>query len=136
MHYSVIYDGQCNLCITLVRALEQLDRGYQFRYLPMQDQAGLAQWQITPTDCEAGMILISEQSPQKRWQGSDAAEEIARLLPAGASAVAAYRMVPGLKGLGDLVYGQVRDHRYAWFGGRQETYQSCYPCQTDTNCAL
>jgi predicted DCC family thiol-disulfide oxidoreductase YuxK len=147
MNYTVIYDGRCNLCVTLVRALEQLDHGQQFRYVPMQDAVTLAQWRMTPADCEAGMILMADADPdslaspstsqtQQRWQGSDAAEEIARLLPAGAAVIAAYRWVPGLKELGDQVYAQVRDNRYAWFGGRTETYQSGYPCRPGSNCIV
>lgn len=130
MLYTIIYDGRCNLCVSLVQALERLEQGQLFRYVPMQDQATLSQWQITPADCEAGMILLSGDDPAQRWQGSDAAEEIARLLPAGAWVIGAYRQVPGLKWLGDQVYGQVRDNRYAWFGGREQTYVSCHACRT------
>jgi predicted DCC family thiol-disulfide oxidoreductase YuxK len=125
--YVVIYDGCCNLCSTLVQALEQLERGSLFSYVPMQDSQTLAQWNITPEDCEMGMILLNADHPSQRWQGSEAAEEIARLLPAGAIAIQAYRAIPGLKGLGDRTYTQVRDNRYAWFGRRSQTYQSKYP---------
>ncbi|PLZ35449.1 thiol-disulfide oxidoreductase, partial [Fischerella thermalis WC542] len=31
MNYYVIYDGNCNLCVTLVQLLENLDQGNQFR---------------------------------------------------------------------------------------------------------
>lgn len=125
--YVVIYDGCCNLCSTLVQALEQFERGSLFCYVPMQNLETLNQWQITAQDCEMGMILLNRDRPQQRWQGSDAAEEIARLLPAGAAVIQAYRAIPGLKGLGDRTYTQVRDHRYTWFGRRSHIYQSQYP---------
>jgi predicted DCC family thiol-disulfide oxidoreductase YuxK len=132
MHY-VIYDGNCNLCATLVQALEQLDQGQRFQYVPMQDEATLQQLQISPQDCEQGMILLDAEAPQRRWQGSNAAEEIGRLLPLGALFVAAYRALPGVKWSGDRVYAQIRDHRYALFGKRHQLYQSQYPiCQSDT----
>lgn len=127
MAYSVIYDGRCNLCSNLIQLLEQLDQGQRFHYVPMQDQQALAQWQITSEDCEQGMILVDEEIPSRRWQGSDAAEEIARLLPTGEIFVQAYRAMPGLKWLGDRTYEQVRDNRYAWFGSRSQTYESNYP---------
>ncbi len=127
MKYVVIYDGRCNLCSSLVQGLAQFDRGTQFNYLPMQDEATLAQWNITAADCEMGMILIQADLPNRRWQGSDAAEEIARLLPLGRPLIEAYRALPELKELGDRIYAQVRDHRYDWFGRRDETYQSQYP---------
>jgi len=129
--YAVIYDGNCNLCVTLVRFLEQLDRGDQFRYVPMQDDATLKQWHITSTDCEAGMILLNLEQPEQRWQGSDAAEEIGRLLPMGAAFVQAYRSLPGAKSAGDGFYRFIRDQRYNLFGQRDAVYESEYQCESD-----
>lgn len=131
MRYHVIYDGNCNLCSNLVQILETLDRGEQFDYTPMQDEAAIRKFEITPQDCEMGMILIDAQSPKRRWQGSNAAEEIGRLLPAGELFVQAYRAIPGVKWLGDRAYEQIRDNRYEWFGKRDTTYQASYPigCQ-------
>lgn len=131
--YHVIYDGNCNLCVTLVSLLEGLDQGQRFRYAPMQDEAALAQYGITAEDCEKGMILIDAEQPTHRWQGSDAAEEIGRILPLGAIFVNAYRALPGIKQAGDQVYGYVRDNRYQLFGKRDRTYTPQYPlCDTDT----
>ncbi len=129
--YTVIYDGQCNLCSNLVQVLEQLDRGDRFQYLSMQDEKGLAQFGVTSQDCEMGMILIDNQL-DRRWQGSDAAEEIGRLLPVGNLFVTAYRSLPGVKWIGDRVYEQVRDNRYALFGRRSNTYESAYPACDDS----
>ena len=131
MTYHVIYDGNCNLCVTLVQLLEILDQGQRFQYIPMQDQQGLNPFEITPEKCNLGMILIDGNDPQRRWQGSDAAEEIGKLLPGGEIFVLAYRSLPGLKWLGDRIYEQIRDHRYTLFGQRSATYQSNYPscCQ-------
>jgi predicted DCC family thiol-disulfide oxidoreductase YuxK len=132
MTYYVIYDGNCNLCVSLVRVLESLDKGQMFQYAPMQDGDTLNRFGITPQDCEMGMILIDADTPQTRWQGSDAAEEIGRLLPAGDLFVVAYRALPGVKWAGDRAYEQIRDNRYTLFGKRDSTYQSAYPvgCKT------
>jgi predicted DCC family thiol-disulfide oxidoreductase YuxK len=134
LKYVVIYDGRCNLCSSLVQGLGRFDQGALFQYIPMQDEAALAQWHVTAADCEMGMILIQADQPERRWQGSDAAEEITRLLPAGRLLVEAYRALPGLKGMGDRIYEQVRDHRYEWFGRREKTYQSSYPEASCTAC--
>lgn len=132
MTYTVIYDGNCNLCTTLVQVLERFDQGDRFRYIPMQDQK-IQDYGITAQDCEQGMILINDTLPEQRWQGSGAAEEIGRLLPMGEVFVNLYRGLPGPKWLGDQIYEQVRDNRYAWFGKRSQTYQPTYPaCKTDT----
>ncbi|MBD2663797.1 hypothetical protein B6N60_01308 [Richelia sinica FACHB-800] len=132
MNYYVIYDGLCNLCVTLVQLLETLDQGKLFRYIPMQDEQTLSTWGITAQDCEQGMILIDGNSPTQRWQGSNAAEEIGRLLPLGNIFVEAYRSLPGMKWMGDRFYAQIRDHRYTLFGKRDDTYRSLY-C-LDGNC--
>lgn len=135
MLYHVIYDGNCNLCSNLVQLLENLDRGERFSYIPMQDEAKLAQLNITPEDCLMGMILIDVNQPQRRWQGSDAAEEIGNILPGGELFVKAYRGMPGLKWAGDRIYEQVRDNRYQLFGKRDQTYESNYPsCFGNNQC--
>lgn len=126
MTYYVVYDGNCNLCVSLVQLLETLDKGQLFRYAPMQDEVTLKRWGITPQDCELGMILIDADSQQRRWQGSAAAEEIGRLLPLGDVFVSAYRSIPGLKWVGDRTYEQLRDNRYSWFGKRSSTYNTAY----------
>jgi predicted DCC family thiol-disulfide oxidoreductase YuxK len=123
MKYQVVYDSKCNLCSNFAQLLKEFDREQTFSYIPMQDQAALADYGIAPKDCEAGMILIEIMHPSRRWQGSDAATEIARLLPWGAAFIAAYRAIPGMKWLGDRTYEQIRDHRYQWFGERQHPDQ-------------
>jgi predicted DCC family thiol-disulfide oxidoreductase YuxK len=136
MSYNVIYDGNCNLCVTLVQLLENIDRGELFEYIPMQDLEGLNRFGITAEDCEMGMILIDAKVPEKRWQGSDAAEEIGRILPGGEVFVAAYRAMPGMKWMGDRAYEQIRDNRYTLFGKRSDTYKSVYAvgCRSNANC--
>lgn len=131
MSYHVIYDGNCNLCVSLVQVLEKLDKGVLFDYVPMQDLDTLKSFNITSQDCEMGMILIDAANPAQRWQGSDAAEEIGRLLPLGNSFVTVYRAMPGMKWIGDRAYVQIRDRRYTLFGKRSSTYHSTFPigCQ-------
>lgn len=131
MNYTVIYDGNCNLCVTFVQLLENLDRGERFQYISMQDQVALQPYGVTAEDCEMGMILIDPDRVE-RWQGSDAAEEIGRLFPFGKVVVETYRSLPGVKWGGDRVYEQVRDNRYLLFGKRNTPYQSMYPaCASD-----
>ena len=127
MSYAVIYDGNCNLCASFVSPLEKFDRGHQFCYIPMQDVQTLQIFNVTPDDCEMGMILIDRQVPTQRWQGSEAAEEITRLLPMGKALISAYRAIAPLKSLGDSTYIQIRDNRYKLFGKRDRIYHTAYP---------
>jgi|GEM_PF-4728128 len=66
--YYVIYDGNCNLCVTLVKLLETLDQGKIFHYIPMQDEQAIAQWEITPQGCELGVILIDAKVGKEATQ--------------------------------------------------------------------
>lgn len=134
-NFLVIYDGNCNLCSGLVQGLEQIDGGTRFCFAPMQDEVTLRTFSVTPTDCEAGMWLIRLSQPTCRWQGSAAAEEIGRLLGWSAPLIDLYRHLPGVKALGDRTYEQVRDHRYAWFGRRSQTYWSCFPLESSVDWA-
>lgn len=132
MKYYIIYDGNCNLCVTFTQLLEKFDDGKIFNYVAMQEEAILKQFGITEQDCEMGMILIDGQNLANRWQGSEAAEEIINLLPMGQAFIWAYRALPGMKLMGDRSYEQIRDNRYDWFGKRKSTYHSAYPvgCRT------
>jgi predicted DCC family thiol-disulfide oxidoreductase YuxK len=98
----------------------------------MQNTDILKEYEITSEDCEMGMILINQKSPNQRWQGSEAAEEIVNLLPMGKAFIAAYRALPGMKLLGDRTYEQIRDNRYQWFGKCKETYHSPFGCHQDS----
>ncbi len=118
MSYHVIYDDQCNFCVTAVDILKKLDNESRFDYLPMSDKVVLEQFNVTLASCAEGMYLIDAQNPTRRWQGSDAIEEITRLLPTGDFLINLYHAIPGAKWLGDQVYEQIRDHRYEWFGKR------------------
>lgn len=141
--YAVIYDGNCNLCVTLVKFLEKIENSGRFGYVPMQDEAALKRLGVGAEDCEMGMLLIeltaAGEVSDRRWQGSDAAEEIGRLLPMGAAFVQAYRSMPGAKVAGDRTYSFVRDNRYQLFGKRDQTYRSQQPIKwpncDQNNCA-
>jgi len=132
--YNVIYDGDCNLCVTFTKLLESFDKGKLFNYIPMQNTESLRQLNITPQDCELGMILVDDSDIEERWQGSEAAERIVELLPNGSLLINAYRAMPGLKWLGDKSYLQIRDNRYQWFGKTDNTYHSIFSCQNNSNC--
>ncbi|MBR8830529.1 MAG: hypothetical protein N5P05_003944 [Chroococcopsis gigantea SAG 12.99] len=119
MTYYVIYDSCCNLCAGFTNLLKTFDRDKLFQYIPMQDERTLSQFNVTPANCEMGMMLIDGSNPDKRWQGSEAGEEIIRLLPLGSAFILAYRALPGAKWLGDRTYEQIRDNRYQWFGVRE-----------------
>ena len=88
MTYYVIYDGNCNLCVTFTQILAQFDQGQWFNYARMQDTETLSHFGITAQDCEKGVDLLHSQDWGQRWQGSAAIEEIVNLLPLGEAVIA------------------------------------------------
>ena len=129
--YYVIYDGNCNLCVSLVKLLEKLDEGETFNYAAMQEAEVLYSLGITEEDCQKGMILLSPRTPREKWQGSDAVEEIAKILPTGETFIKFYRLLPGFKNMGDGLYRYIRDNRYSLFGKTGATYFSDFPISCD-----
>ena len=127
MVYYVIYDSNCNLCVTFTDLLVQFDQGQHFRYIPMKDEVTLTHLGIAPETCEQGVILMAENDWSQFWQGTAAIEEIINILPWGEAFIQAYRLLPGAKWLGDQTYEQVRDHRYQWFGCRRTPHQTPFP---------
>ncbi len=125
--YVIIYDGLCHLCCAGVQAVAALDRGHLFTYIPMQDEAALAAWDLTPLTCAEGMLLLEQNHPYRRWQGSAAVEQLVSLVPGLAPWVEGYRHLTALKSLGDACYAQIRDHRYDWFGRRETVYRVTHP---------
>ena len=138
MKYFVVYDGNCNLCVSFTKLLEKFDQGKLFNYIPMQEKNNLQELNITPEDCELGMIVINQENITERWQGHNAVEKIIELLPNSKLFMKAYNAIPGLKRLGEKTYLQVRDNRYKWFGNRQQTYYSSYPfgCGKNSSCSI
>lgn len=127
MTYYVVYDGDCNLCVTFTQLLAQFDQGQQFNYVRMQDRDTLRKFGITPEDCEWGVILLDSQDWGQRWQGTQAIEKVVSLLPLGDAFLGAYQAIPGLRWVGDRTYEQIRDHRYDWFGRRTADHHTPYP---------
>lgn len=138
MKYFVIYDGNCNLCVSFTQLLEKFDQGKLFNYIPMQETNTLQQLNITPEDCKLGMIVINQHNLTERWQGNNAVEKIIELLPNSKLFMTAYNAIPGLKWLGEKTYLQIRDHRYQWFGNRKKTYYSSYNigCGKNSSCSI
>lgn len=132
MTATVIYDGNCNLCITFVKLLERLDRGQMFAFVPMQESETLTFLQITVKEMDHGVILLKGK---EKFQGTAAIQAIGEILPGGRVLVDLYTQLPGAKSVGDQGYSWVKDNRYQLFG-QCPTYRSDYPfCPPAKGCS-
>lgn len=119
----VIYDGNCNLCTTFVKLMEQVEGGKLFRYVPLQREEALRSLGIDPLEMAQGVVLLEGEG---KYQGMAAIERISQLLPGFSFLVELYHQIPGVKALVTSGYAWVRDHRYQLFG-QCPTYESQYP---------
>jgi predicted DCC family thiol-disulfide oxidoreductase YuxK len=115
-HPLVLFDGVCNLCNGTVDFILKRDRKKQFRFVALQSEAGekIREKYRFPEEIDS-VILIHKE---KVFYESDAALEIARLLPAPWKWAAILKIVPVR--WRNAVYRWIARNRYRWLGKRKE----------------
>ena len=113
----VLFDGVCNLCTGLVQFIIPRDPGQRFRFAPLQSPVGtqLLEQCGLPTDQLETFVLVEGG---ECYTKSSAALRIARHLGGPYAWLYPLRWIP--RPLRDAVYEFVADHRYGWFGRREE----------------
>jgi predicted DCC family thiol-disulfide oxidoreductase YuxK len=110
-----LFDGVCNLCNGAVDFILKVDRKKQFRFVALQSEAGEKIFEVHSVPPETDAIVLFLEN--KAFTGSDAAIEIARLLPFPWKLAVAFKVVP--KKTRDKVYRWIAKNRYRWFGERE-----------------
>lgn len=112
----VLFDGVCNLCNGTVDFILKRDPKKQFMFVALQSETGqIIRKKISIPDEIDSVVLIYEE---KVFYESDAALEIARLLPIPWKWAVIFRIVP--VGWRNAVYRWIARNRYRWFGKKQE----------------
>jgi predicted DCC family thiol-disulfide oxidoreductase YuxK len=81
--YTVVYDGFCNVCKKLVRALLKWDRHGKLEILPSQTPGLSARYPWIPATAYVESIQFIENRTGHTWQGASALEHIIDVLPRG-----------------------------------------------------
>jgi predicted DCC family thiol-disulfide oxidoreductase YuxK len=113
----VLFDGVCNLCVGSVQFLLEHDDEEVLRFAALQSAAGaelLAQCGLSADNMDSIVLGEGEDCYTK----SDAALRIAGHLGGGFRLATPLGLVP--RRLRDAVYDVVAEHRYRWFGRREE----------------
>jgi predicted DCC family thiol-disulfide oxidoreductase YuxK len=116
-HALVLFDGVCNLCNGAVNFIIDRDPAGYFRFAPLQSETARHHLDDTPvssTDLDT-IVMIEDGTPYVR---STAALRIARRLTGGWRLLALFLVVP--RPLRDAVYTWIANHRYDWFGRRDQ----------------
>lgn len=111
----VVFDGVCNLCNGTVNFLIKRDKGSHFNYVALQTDTGkqlLEKYKI-PKETDS-VLLISNN---KIYTESDAALEIARLLPYPWKIGLIFKIIPVQTR--NKMYRWIAKNRFKWFGKRK-----------------
>jgi predicted DCC family thiol-disulfide oxidoreductase YuxK len=113
----LIYDGDCNLCASIVGFVLPRDRRGRLRLAARQSKAGerLLQQAGCPGESAATVVLVEPGGCHVR---SEAGLRLLRYLPFPWPLLAVLRGVP--RALRDLVYDWFARNRERWFGRRAE----------------
>ncbi len=108
----VLFDGVCNLCNRTVDFILKRDKKKQFRFAALQSETGqVVKKKLSIPDEIDSVVLILKGIA---FYESDAALEIARLLPAPWKWAMAFKMAPAT--WRNSIYRWIARNRYHWFG--------------------
>lgn len=113
----VLFDGVCNLCNGSVQFIIKRDRKRLFRFAALQSEAGrqLMQNANLSSNYFDSIVLVQED---KAYVNSTAVLRIAKMLPGLWKLAYIFIIVP--RPLRDAVYRFVANHRYKWFGKKDQ----------------
>jgi len=114
--YIVLFDGECNLCDSLVQFTIKRDRRGELRYAALQSETGQRLIQHYGLTDSAGdtFIFIARGRAYVR---STAALRLLRHLSGGWPVLSLFVIIPAF--LRDPLYRYVAKNRYRWFGKKQ-----------------
>lgn len=109
--YTVVYDGNCNVCGKVVNALRKWDRNRQLEILPSQTP-GMGErfpW-ISEREYVESLQLI-RRADNRTWQGAAAIEQLLDVLPRGRF-VSWIFSIPFVRPVADKAYRWFARNRY------------------------
>lgn len=111
----IIFDGVCNLCNRTVDFIIKHDRKKQFRFAALQSEVGgkLIDKYNIPPDSDSVIFINNSQV----FTESEAAIEIARLLPFPWKMAIVFKIIP--EKVRNIIYRWIAKNRYLWFGKKE-----------------
>ncbi|MCS6987937.1 MAG: DUF393 domain-containing protein [Chloroherpetonaceae bacterium] len=118
----LIYDGYCNLCISLVKTLETMNRGrdgdFKARFVPFQRAEKLiAEHRLNPDELKSAIHFISESG--EVFKAGEAVAKLAEHFPMLKIGSGFFKTE-----LGEKLYKLIAANRYGAFGCADECYVS------------
>jgi predicted DCC family thiol-disulfide oxidoreductase YuxK len=121
---TLIYDGECRLCVTAKEGIQRLGGDENVRFVPYQSDEALAHLGKEHKPGRPDAAFLVEPDGHIR-RGLDAFLPLLPGLPGGRILLSLLR-IPVLRPLAYLMYRLIARYRYAWFGSVK-----CTPCNPD-----
>jgi len=116
-HPILLFDGVCNLCNGSIQFIIPRDPEGTLRFAPLQSEIGETVREAAglSTDDLETVVLVDDG---KAYLRSDAAIRLGERLGGGYRLLSLGRLLP--RPLRDWMYEFVADHRYDWFGRKDQ----------------
>jgi predicted DCC family thiol-disulfide oxidoreductase YuxK len=108
--YTLVYDGNCNVCGRLVKVLHAWDRNEEIEVVPSQQPGVMARFPWIPA--RAYVEAVQLIGPGGRtWSGAAAIEQLLNALPRGRLISWVFK-IPFVRGIADRLYKWFARNRY------------------------
>ena len=111
---TLIYDGECGVCLQAVALLKRWDREHVLHFVPFQDGAAVARFGIALPALAAAMHLIVPDG--RVFAGADAIPQLLRLFP-GKRWLSPLFRIPGVLPLARRIYAWIAIRRHCLVRG-------------------
>ncbi|MCC3376930.1 thiol-disulfide oxidoreductase DCC family protein [Cohnella sp. REN36] len=116
---TVVYDGECNLCLATVAKLQTLRTRSEIRYATLQslEEGSIPSWPAiahVPAERLAAQLHVTDEAG-RLYGGSEAVMRLLQEVPS-LRWLAVLGGLPGMKGVSRALYRLIARHRYRLFG--------------------
>ena len=109
--YTVIYDGDCQVCGRIAKVLTKWDRDGELEIIPSQAQSVRERFPWIPSRAYAESLQVVRLSDGKTWQGGASLEQLLNVLPKGWVASWLF-MIPFARPLAERFYRWFARNRF------------------------
>lgn len=109
--YTVVFDGECNVCRRLVRRLELWDKHHTLEMLPSQSPDACARFPWIEVTAFTQSLQVVRIADGRTWQGAAAIEQLMDVLPRGRWIGWAFS-IPFVRPLAERFYRWFARNRY------------------------
>jgi predicted DCC family thiol-disulfide oxidoreductase YuxK len=109
--YTVVYDGGCNICTTMVAVLERRDRDNKLEIVPSSAEGVAHRFPWIAPDAYAESLQVIRNADNRTWQGAAAVEQLLDVLPKGRF-VSWIFSIPFARPIAERLYRTFAKNRY------------------------